>query len=80
MSKVAFKVDNGIEPSKTQVGDIGTTDLEFKDLYIARDAFIDRNLVVQNLTVNGSSNVGGGTGGGGADEATIIAYATALAY
>jgi len=76
VAKVAFTVDNGIRPSTTDVGDVGTNSLRFLNLYLAGSADIDTDLTVDGTVT--MPNFSGG--GGGANEATIIAYATALAY
>jgi hypothetical protein len=72
MAKQAFKVDNGIEPTVNNVGDIGAASNRFSNLYISNDADIDGDAdVAGTLTAPGFE---GGGGGGGTDLTTVLTY------
>tara|TARA_R100000231_G_scaffold84859_1_gene64484 strand:- start:432 stop:665 length:234 start_codon:yes stop_codon:yes gene_type:complete len=77
MAKVAFTVDNGIEPSKNTQGSVGSTTHKFLDLNFSRNGDIDGDLNVDGTLT--AANLSGG-GGGGTDIPTVVAIATALAY
>lgn len=78
MAKQAFRVDNGIQPSENNVGDLGANTKRFLNAYVGNDVDIDGDVDVGGTLTGG--NIEGGGGGGGTDIPTVVAYATALAY
>lgn len=54
MTKVAFKVDNGIEPTIDNTVDVGTVGNKFRNIRLGADADVGGD-----LTVNGEFNQGG---------------------
>ena len=54
MTKVAFKVDNGIEPTVDNAVDLGAVNKKFRNLRLGADADVGGG-----LTVSGEFNQGG---------------------
>ena len=70
MTKVAFKVDEGIEPTTDGTHDLGSVDRNFRNLRLSNDAFVSND-----LTVSGEFNQGGVAA---ASEEDAIVYAIVL--
>jgi hypothetical protein len=70
MSKVPFKIDNGIEPTSDGTVDLGAVGARFRNVRLSADAFVGND-----LTVSGEFNQGGVAA---ASEEDAIVYAVVL--